>query len=81
MLLSARPVGPTGKAYGLDMIDEMLALANENKRKSGLTNVEFLKGEIETSPCPPSPSMSSFPTALSISRPTRIACWTKPSVC
>ena len=45
-------VGPTGKAYGLDMTDEMLALAEENKRKSGLTNVEFLKGEIENIPLP-----------------------------
>jgi arsenite methyltransferase len=44
VLLSAKLVGPTGKAYGLDMTDEMLALADENKRKSGLTNVEFLKG-------------------------------------
>ncbi len=52
VLLSARRVGPTGKAYGLDMTDEMLALANENKRKSGLTNVEFLKGEIEHVPLP-----------------------------
>ena len=52
VLLSARRVGPTGKAYGLDMTDEMLALAEENKRKSGLTNVEFLKGEIETIPLP-----------------------------
>ena len=50
VLLSARRVGPTGKAYGLDMTDEMLALAEENKRKSGLTNVEFLKGEIESIP-------------------------------
>src|SRR2546428_965424 len=47
VLLSARRVGPTGKAYGLDMTDEMLALANENKRKAGADNVEFLKGEIE----------------------------------
>ena len=47
VLLSARRVGPTGKAYGLDMTDDMLALANENKRKAGATNVEFLKGEIE----------------------------------
>ena len=46
VLLSAKRVGPLGKAYGLDMTDEMLALAEENKRKSGLTNVEFLKGEI-----------------------------------
>ena len=52
VLLSARRVGPTGKAYGLDMTDEMLALAEENKRKSGLENVEFLKGEIEHIPLP-----------------------------
>ena len=52
VLLSARRVGPTGKAYGLDMTDEMLALAEENKRKSGLMNVEFLKGEIENVPLP-----------------------------
>jgi arsenite methyltransferase len=52
VLLSARRVGPTGKAFGLDMTDEMLALAKENKRKSGLTNVEFLKGEIENIPLP-----------------------------
>jgi SAM-dependent methyltransferase len=49
-LLSARRVGPTGRAYGLDMTDEMLALANENKRKSGIENVEFLKGDIENIP-------------------------------
>jgi arsenite methyltransferase len=52
VLLSARRVGPTGKAFGLDMTDEMLALAEENRRKSGLTNVEFLKGEIENIPLP-----------------------------
>ncbi len=52
VLLSARRVGPTGKAYGLDMTDEMLALAEENKRKAGVTNVEFLKGEIERIPLP-----------------------------
>jgi arsenite methyltransferase len=52
VLLSAKRVGPTGKAYGLDMTDEMLALANENKRKAGLDNVEFLKGEIEHIPLP-----------------------------
>jgi arsenite methyltransferase len=52
VLLSARRVGPTGKAYGLDMTDEMLALAEENKRKSGLANVEFLKGDIEQIPLP-----------------------------
>jgi arsenite methyltransferase len=52
VLLSARRVGPTGKVYGLDMTDDMLALARENQRKSGLTNVEFLKGEIENIPLP-----------------------------
>src|SRR5512141_1397381 len=52
VILSARRVGATGKAYGLDMTDEMLALAEENKRKSGLTNVEFLRGEIENIPLP-----------------------------
>jgi arsenite methyltransferase len=51
-LLSARRVGPTGKAYGLDMTGEMLALARENQRKSGVENVEFLKGEIEHIPLP-----------------------------
>ena len=50
VLLSAKRVGPAGKAYGLDMTDEMLALANENKRKAGLENVEFLRGEIEHIP-------------------------------
>jgi arsenite methyltransferase len=54
VLLSAKRVGPTGKAYGLDMTDEMLALANENKRKAGAANVEFLKGEIEHIPLPDS---------------------------
>jgi arsenite methyltransferase len=52
VLLSAHRVGPTGKAYGLDMTDEMLALANENKKRAGATNVEFLKGEIENIPLP-----------------------------
>ena len=52
VLLSARRVGPSGKAYGLDMTDEMLALARENQRKAGATNVEFLKGEIEAIPLP-----------------------------
>ncbi len=52
VLLSARRVGPTGKAYGLDMTDEMLALAEDNKRESGLTNVEFLRGDIEHIPLP-----------------------------
>jgi SAM-dependent methyltransferase len=52
VILSARRVGPTGKAYGLDMTDEMLALAEENKRKAGISNVEFLKGQIEDVPLP-----------------------------
>src|SRR6266403_4572125 len=52
VLLSAKRVGPIGKAYGLDMTDEMLALANENKRKAGAENVEFLRGEIENIPLP-----------------------------
>jgi SAM-dependent methyltransferase len=54
VLLSARRVGPTGKAYGLDMTDQMLALARENQRKAGVENVEFLKGEIEHIPLPDS---------------------------
>jgi len=52
VLLSAKRVGPTGKAYGLDMTDEMLALANANKQRAGVDNVEFLKGEIEHIPLP-----------------------------
>ena len=52
VLLSAKRVGPSGKAYGLDMTDEMLALANQNARKAGIENVEFLKGEIENIPLP-----------------------------
>jgi ubiquinone/menaquinone biosynthesis C-methylase UbiE len=54
VLLSARRVGPTGKVYGLDMTDQMLALARENQRKAGATNVEFLKGDIEHIPLPDS---------------------------
>ena len=54
VLLSARRVGPTGKAYGLDMTDDMLALARENQQKAGVTNVEFLKGTIERIPLPDS---------------------------
>ncbi len=52
VLLSARRVGPTGRAYGLDMTEEMLALASDNQRKAGVENVEFLKGEIEDIPLP-----------------------------
>jgi SAM-dependent methyltransferase len=54
VILSAHRVGPTGKAYGLDMTDDMLALARENQRKAGVANVEFLKGEIESIPLPDS---------------------------
>src|SRR5580692_3656194 len=52
VLLSARRVGPNGKAYGLDMTDDMLSLARENQRQAGVENVEFLKGEIENIPLP-----------------------------
>lgn len=52
VILSAKRVGPKGRAYGLDMTDDMLALANENKRKAGIENVEFIKGEIENIPLP-----------------------------
>ena len=52
VLLSAKRVGPTGKAYGLDMTDEMLALARENQKRAGIANVKFLKGEIESIPLP-----------------------------
>src|SRR5437016_11235582 len=52
VLLSARRVGPTGKAYGLDMTNDMLALARENQKRAGVENVEFLKGEIEAIPLP-----------------------------
>ena len=52
VLLSAKRVGPNGKAYGLDMTDDMLALARENQRKAGIENIEFLKGEIENIPLP-----------------------------
>jgi arsenite methyltransferase len=54
VLLSAKRVGPTGRAYGLDMTDEMLALANQNKKRAGIDNAEFLKGEIENIPLPDS---------------------------
>jgi arsenite methyltransferase len=54
VLLSAKRVGPMGKAYGLDMTDEMLALARENQRKAGIENAEFLRGEIENIPLPDS---------------------------
>jgi len=63
VLLSAKRVGPTGKAYGLDMTDDMLALARENQRKAGVENAEFLKGEIESVPLRTTRSTSSSPTA------------------
>ena len=63
VLLSARRVGPTGRAYGLDMTDEMLALAEENKRKSGLENVSSSRAKSSTSRCPTTPSTSSSRTA------------------
>ena len=74
VLLSARRVGPTGKAYGLDMTDEMLALAEENKRKSGLTTSSSSKARSSTSRCPTTRWTSSSPTASSTSRATRTAC-------
>ena len=69
VLLSARRVGPTGKAYGLDMTEEMLALARTNAAEAGAGNVEFLKGQIEAI-LPPRPSTWSSPTASSTCRPT-----------
>ena len=72
VLLSARRVAPTGKAYGLDMTDEMLALARENQHKAGIENVEFLKGEIENIPLPDNSVESSSPTASSTCQATRI---------
>jgi 23S rRNA G2445 N2-methylase RlmL len=63
VLLSARRVGAGGKAYGLDMTEEMLALARRNATQAGASNVEFLLGHIEAIPCPPPPWMWSSPTA------------------
>ena len=81
VLLSARRVGPTGKAYGLDMTGEMLALANENQRKAGAENVEFLRGEIEHIPLPDSSVDVIIRTALSICLPIKIGFCGKPSGC
>jgi SAM-dependent methyltransferase len=66
VLLSAKRVGPTGKAFGLDMTDEMLALANENKRKARVQTWSFCEAKSRTSHCPTTPSMSSSRTASSI---------------
>jgi arsenite methyltransferase len=79
VLLSARRVGSTGNAYGLDMTEDMLALARENQKKAGVENVEFLKARSRRSRCRISRSMSSFRTASSISRPTRTKCCAKRS--
>ena len=82
VLLSARRVGPTGKAYGLDMTDEMLALANANKRQGRRRERRVPeRAKSKTFRCPITRSMSSFPTASSISPPTRTACCAKPSAC
>jgi len=80
VLLSARRVGPTGKAYGLDMTDEMLALAQtRTNAKAGLQNVEFLRGEIgETFRCPDQfGRCDHIPTASLIFPPTKIKCYAK----
>ena len=63
VLLSAQRVGSSGKAYGVDMTDEMLQVARRNQREAGARNVEFLKGTIERCRCPTTPSTSSSPTA------------------
>jgi arsenite methyltransferase len=76
VLLSARRVGPTGKAYGLDMTDDMLALARENQRRAGVNNVEFLKGEIESIPLPDNSVdviISNCVINLSVDKPRAIA--------
>jgi SAM-dependent methyltransferase len=79
VLLSAKRVGPTGKAYGLDMTDEMLSLARENQKRSGIENVEFLKGEIESIPLPDNSVDVIISNASSISLPTRTRYSTKHS--
>jgi len=76
VLLSARRVGPAGKAYGLDMTDEMLELARENQRRAGATNVEFLKGQIEQIPLPDNSVdviISNCVINLSVDKPKAIA--------
>ena len=78
VLLSARRVGPAGKAYGLDKIDEMLALARRNQLEAGVENVEWLKGDIEAIPLAETPSTWSSPTASSTSPATRGRCSARP---
>ena len=75
VLLSAKRVGPAGKAYGLDMTDEMLALALENKAKAGATNVEFLKGHIEAIPLPSNTVDVIISNCVITSRATSAECW------
>ena len=81
VLLSARRVGPTGFAYGLDMTDEMLALANQNKAEAGAANVDVPQGAHRSHSPARAESMSSSPIASSISRPTRGRCCARPSAC
>ena len=81
VLLSAKRVGPSGKAYGLDMTDQMLALARENQRKAGVENVEFLKGEIENIPLPDNAVDVIIPTASSTCPRTRTGCCRKHFAC
>jgi SAM-dependent methyltransferase len=81
VLLSAQRVGPTGKAYGLDMTDEMLSLARENRRQAGVTNVEFLKGEIENIPLPGNSVDVIISNCVINLSPTRIASSVKPFAC
>jgi len=81
VLLSARRIGPTGKAYGLDMTDEMLALARENQRKAGVGNVEFLKGEIEDIPLPDNSVDVVISNCVINLSADKAACCGKRSVC
>lgn len=82
VLLSAKRVGPTGKAYGLDMTDEMLAVARANQEKAGIANAEFLKGHIEEIPLPRiTRSMLLFPTALLTFPEIKTGFCTKHFVC
>ena len=81
VLLSARRVGPTGKAYGLDMTDEMLALARQNAAKAGVANVEFLKGNIESIPLPDASVDVIISNCVINLSPTRTGCSPRRSGC
>jgi Methyltransferase domain len=81
VLLSASRVGPTGFVYGLDMTDEMLALAEQNRQARGVANARFLEGQINRSRCRTPASMSSSPTASSTWAPTSRGCCARPSGC